>query len=117
MCAGSAAMMLDPMSSVSHCRCQSLSRARNIDLPCRCLAADARLRVRSYGPPLESFRVRLPPGMELISTTSGGGYSLAVIDPETADNRPKNAAQEQQLVEVRFEKPAASAEVLLRAQR
>jgi hypothetical protein len=81
------------------------------------IAADARLRVRGYGPPIESFRVRLPPGMELISTTSVGGYSLAVIDPETTDNRPKNAAQAQQLVEVRLDKPAPSVEVLLRTQR
>jgi len=81
------------------------------------IAADARLRVRSYGPPLESFRVRLPPGMELISTTTGGGYSLTVVDPETRGGPPKNAVQSQQLVDVRLDKPAASAEILLRAQR
>jgi hypothetical protein len=79
------------------------------------IATDARLRVRSYGPLLESFRVRLPPGMELISTAASSGYSLSVIDSEVSNS--KSTLHSQQIVEVRLDKPAAATEVLLRAQR
>lgn len=80
------------------------------------ITSDARLRVRGYGAPLESFRVRLPLGMELLPAPPGGGYSVTAVDLETpaaieGQQRPE------QLVEIRLDKPANTAEVLLRAQR
>src|SRR5207245_10923762 len=44
------------------------------------ITSDARLRVRSYGSPLEVFRVRLPPGMELLPLPPGGGMSVTPIE-------------------------------------
>jgi hypothetical protein len=81
------------------------------------ITSEARLRVRSYGPPVESFRVRLPPGMEMLPAAPGGGYSLAAVDlqlPATAADSPQ---QPEQIVEVRLDKAASSAEIVLRAQR
>jgi hypothetical protein len=80
------------------------------------ITSDARFRVRGYGPPLESFRIRLPPGMELLPAPPGGGYSVTAVDLETpAANGDQQRSE--QLVEVRLDKPANTAEVLLRAQR
>ena len=58
-----------------------------ISLEGRQLEFDAQLNVRSYGPPIDSFTVRLPPGTELIATNQftqpGLEYSLL---PEVAGN-------------------------------
>lgn len=81
------------------------------------ITSDARLRVRSYGPPLDSFRVRLPPGMELLPLPPGNGIRLT---PLSASPDESGAAGELsgQVVEVRLEKPAAGVtEVVLRASR
>lgn len=80
------------------------------------ITSDARLRVRGYGAPLESFRVRLPPGMELLPAPPGGGYSVTAVDLE-APATNGDPQRSEQLVEVRLDKPANTAEVVLRAQR
>ncbi len=63
------------------------------------LTSDAKLRVRSYAGPLESVRVRLPPGMELIETNAVG-YRLAALSPAA-----QPAATDGQVVEVTFDRP------------
>ena len=80
------------------------------------ITSDARLRVRSYGTGLESFRVRLPPGMELLQTPAAGGYSVTAVDLEAREPDGTERRSEQ-MVEVRFDKPVTTAEVVLRAQR
>lgn len=81
------------------------------------IASDARLRVRSFGSLFDSFRVRLPPGMELIPTSSSGGYSVSAVDLEAATTNSATLPFPEQLVEVRLDKPASTIEVLLRAHR
>jgi hypothetical protein len=66
------------------------------------LSSDAKLRVRSYSGPLESVRVRLPPGMEIIDT-SAVGYRLTAVAP--AADSTRNTAAEGQLIEVVFDRP------------
>src|SRR5262245_59687148 len=81
------------------------------------ITSDARLRVRSYGPPLESFRVRLPPGMELLPLPPGGGIRVTPL-AASADQAGAAGELPGQVVEVRLEKPAAGVtEVVLRASR
>jgi hypothetical protein len=65
------------------------------------VSSDARLRVRSLGAAIETFRVRLPPGMELVPT-SPTGYSVTVVEqPVPAGGKPAD----QQLVEVQLPRP------------
>jgi hypothetical protein len=81
------------------------------------ITSDARLRVRSFGGPLERFRVRLPPGMELVSLPASGGYQVAPASPAT-DAKSKAKSPPSQVVEVRLDRPAtAPLEISLRAQR
>ena len=61
------------------------------------IGSDARLKVRSFGSPVETFRVRLPPGMEWVPTNPTG-YSVI---PVTAAGGEK--AQE---VEVKLDRPS-----------
>jgi hypothetical protein len=80
------------------------------------ITSDARLRVRSYGGALETFRVRLPPGMELLPLPSTGGYSVTQLPqspaPPAAGKLPAG-----QVVELRLDKPTTAAmEVRLIAQ-
>jgi hypothetical protein len=108
---GSSASQLDVNGEIS-VRIQSERR----------ITADARLRVRPSGGPLTAFRVRLPPGMELLPVGIGTGYTASVVADAVA--APSLAAPSQenratsQLVEVRLDRPAtAVTEVLLRASR
>jgi hypothetical protein len=68
------------------------------------LSSDARLRVRSYSGTLETFRVRLPPGMELVES-SPVGYRLAVVPPPARAGRA--GPVEGQLVDVTFDRPVS----------
>ncbi|MEX2176965.1 MAG: hypothetical protein WD872_21565 [Pirellulaceae bacterium] len=68
------------------------------------ISSDARLRIRSFAGTLESFRVRLPPGMELIPTPTAG-YAVSVVSPSTP--RPNQGGAATQVVEVKFDRPAA----------
>lgn len=77
------------------------------------ITSDARLRVRSFAGSLETFRVRLPPGMELVPFPTGGGFTASPLAMDANDRAPSI-----QIVEVRLDKPATTAtEVVLRAQR
>jgi hypothetical protein len=81
------------------------------------VTSDARLRVRSYGPPLESFRVRLPPGMELLPLPPGAGIRVTPL-PAGAEESTAKGEIPGQIVEVRLEKPASGAtDVVLRVSR
>jgi hypothetical protein len=83
----------------------------------RRISSDARLRVRGYGPPLETFRVQLPPGMELLPLPPAGGFSVTSLPPILDESNPQRGPPPQ-IVEVRLDKPATnSAEILLRAAR
>ncbi len=77
------------------------------------ITSDARLRVRSYGAPLESFQVALPPGMELLQSPASG-YRISSVGFRSPVG---GTALQEQIVEVRLDKPAPSADVLIRAQR
>jgi hypothetical protein len=82
------------------------------------ITSDARLRVRGYNGPLESFRVRLPPGMELVSLPTAGGFSVTPLAPAANEPAAANGPPSGQVVEIRFDKPVTAAtEVVLRAQR
>ena len=50
----------------------------------RRVATDARLRVRSYTAPIETFRVRLPPGMELVPSATPAAYTIRVVAEEAS---------------------------------
>jgi hypothetical protein len=81
------------------------------------VTSDARLRVRSYGGFLETFRVRLPPGMELVPLPVAGGFTVTPLTGP-GGGLPARTSQTPQVVEVRLDKPATAAvEVVLRAQR
>lgn len=74
------------------------------------ITSTARLRVRSYGGMLETFQVRLPPGMELdlLPVSVSPGYTLTPLAPANSDNQRRTG----QVVEVRLDKPTTgSAEV------
>jgi hypothetical protein len=77
------------------------------------ITSDARLRVRSYGAPLESFQVALPPGMELLQSPASG-YRISSVGFRSPVG---GTALQEQIVEVRLDKPAPAADVLIRAQR
>jgi len=80
------------------------------------ITSDARLRVRSFGPPLESFRVRLPAGMELLPAAPTPGMTVTPIAPTAAP--AGKSAPAGQVVEVRLDKPASGViEIVLRAGR
>jgi hypothetical protein len=82
------------------------------------ITSDARLRVRSYGAPLETFRVRLPPAMELVPLPPTGGYSVRALASESSSPPAARGVPPTQMVEVRLDKPTTVAtEILLRAQR
>jgi hypothetical protein len=81
------------------------------------ITSEARLRVRSYGPALETFRVRLPPGMELLPVPPGSGISVTPLAASGSETSAKGEVPGQ-IVEVRLEKPALGVtEVVLRASR
>jgi hypothetical protein len=65
------------------------------------VSSDVRLRLRRFGGALETVRVRLPPGMELIPT-SAPGYTISVVDPGNATGKrgPPPA-----IVEIKFDRP------------
>ena len=65
------------------------------------ISSEARLRVRSFSGALDAFQVRLPPGMELVSTKPSG-YSLSVVPPAEEAQPAKSAAE---IVQVKFERP------------
>lgn len=76
----------------------------------RRVTSEARLRVRSYGVPLETFRVRLPAGMELFPLNEPG-YRVAVIE-----SLPDESGRRIQTVEVTLDaKTGYQADVRLRA--
>ncbi len=62
------------------------------------LSAEARLKLRAVGKPLETAAVRLPPGMQLVPAPTTG-YTLTAAD---GDSGKPNAGA---LVDVRFERP------------
>lgn len=69
------------------------------------VSSEARLVVRRPGAPLESFRVRLPPGMEHVPANPTG-YTVTPVEPmpgATADKRPA------QVLEIKFDRPATGA--------
>ena len=65
------------------------------------VTSDAQLRVQSYGAALETFRVRLPPGMELVPLPPGGGFTVTPSATPLGDGASARNAQAQQIVEVR----------------
>lgn len=65
------------------------------------IRADGRFRVRGFGGPLESFQVRLPPGMRL-RESHDIGYTVRPVQAEDP------AASRDQVVEVHLDRPAAS---------
>ena len=68
----------------------------------RMISAEAKLRVRSFGAPIDSFRVQLPPSMELIPGTTNG-YTISPI--ASAENTKPAGSGGGQIVEVRFDRP------------
>ena len=84
----------------------------------RHVSSDARLKVRNYGGPLESFVVRLPAGMELTPSDqvlSQDRYVLRVRDEEPSNDSDVPRASGQ-LVEVRLRrKTTEPVEIDLRA--
>jgi hypothetical protein len=81
------------------------------------ITSDARLRVRGLSGPLESFSVRLPPGMELVPLPATGGFTVTPLATSAGEAAGKKEPPGQ-VVEVRFDRPAiATTEVILRAQR
>ncbi len=47
----------------------------------RRVAAEARIKVRSFGAPMETFQIRLPPGMQLVAIDQPN-VQLTVLEPE-----------------------------------
>ncbi len=79
------------------------------------VSSEARLKVRSFGEAVSSFRVKLPPAMELQPFTSTG-YSVEVVQdlPRGMSATPEQLAKASQIVEVKLDRPAAGvAEVRL----
>jgi hypothetical protein len=75
------------------------------------ITSDARLRVRSSSGSIESFQVRLPPGMELVPPEPVG-YSIATVstDDPPAARTPRGG----RVVEIKFDRPVTGiAEVRL----
>ena len=61
------------------------------------LSAEARLKLRSVGKPLETASIRLPPGMQLVPATTTGYTLTPVVD----SGKPGTGS----LVDVRFDRP------------
>ncbi len=79
------------------------------------VSSEARLKVRSFGEAVNSFRVKLPPGMELQPLTAAG-YTVEVVEdlPRGMAATPQQLAKASQIVEVKLDRPAAGvAEVRL----
>ncbi len=72
------------------------------------ISTDARLRVRSFGSAVESFRVRLPRGMELVPTSPVGYRVEVVSDPATSMMEADSSKRPAQVVEVRLDRPTNS---------
>ena len=68
----------------------------------RMISAEAKLRVRSFGSPIDSFQIQLPPSMELVPGTTNG-YTISPIT--SAENTKPTGSGGGQIVEVRFERP------------
>jgi len=64
------------------------------------ISSDVKLRVRSHVGPLETFQVRLPPGMEL-NPGMAAGYSAVVATTAAAQSEGS------QVVEVKLDRPAS----------
>lgn len=71
------------------------------------ISADARLRVRGLGKPLESFRVRLPAGMEYVASATSG-YTATVVDSSMAATARTSAPSTAQVVEVKLDRPSTA---------
>ena len=69
------------------------------------VTSEARLMVRRPGAALESFRVRLPRGMEHVPTHPTG-YSVSLVEPMPSSTADKSAAQ---VVEIKLDRPATGA--------
>ncbi len=66
----------------------------------------AELTVNAFGGPLETFDVRLPPGMVLVSG-NGGNYSVEVVDTMApGNNKGRKEDAGVQTVRVRLEQPS-----------
>ena len=75
------------------------------------IISDARLRVRSSAGNIESFQIRLPPGMELVPPEPVG-YSIATVN--SSEPPGARAARGSRVVEVQFDRPVTGiAEVRL----
>lgn len=74
------------------------------------VSSEARLTVRSLSGPLQTFRVRLPPGMELVPTNPTG-YTVTPVEPAAG----ATAAETQSpTVEIKLDRPTTgTAEVRL----
>jgi hypothetical protein len=69
------------------------------------VTSEARLTVRRPGAPLESFRVRLPPGMEHVPTNPTG-YSVTPVEPMPGSADEKTAGR---VLEIKLDRPATGA--------
>jgi hypothetical protein len=69
------------------------------------VTSEARLMVRRPGAPLESFRVRLPPGMEHVATNPTG-YTVTPVEPVPGTTADKSAAH---VVEIKLDRPVTGA--------
>ena len=73
------------------------------------VSAEGRFQVRGFSGPIDSFRVRLPPGMRLRESPEPG-YQVRVLPPEDPATAPG------QVVEVRLDRPSTSKEIRLVAE-
>ncbi len=82
----------------------------------RHVSSDARLKVRNYGGPLESFVVRLPAGMELTPSDQVLNQDRYTLRVREEDDKSKDGITPGQLVEVRLRrKTTEPVEIDLRA--
>lgn len=72
------------------------------------ISTDARLRVRSFGSAVESFRVRLPRGMELVPTNPVGYRVEVVSESPMSMMNIDPSMRRAQVVEVRLDRPTTS---------
>jgi hypothetical protein len=66
------------------------------------ISAEARLKVRTLGKPIDKVSVRLPPGMQLVPTPATG-YVVTPADAAAAPEDAKNPAG--RVVDVQFDRP------------
>lgn len=78
----------------------------------RRVTCEARMKVRSFGAPLEAFTVRLPPDMHLGQQPEQPGLRFTVLEPTIDEFTQKTA----QVVEVRLETKTNSADVTMVAE-